>query len=280
MIFFYSLALLGSPLETLTYYSDIPLSIGVKVSVKLTNREIEAVILSEVEKPEFKTNSILEVLPFMYSKSQIKIAQFMAEYYGCFVGEALNLFVPFEALDSRLRGNDNPPVIPAKAGIQLHDYVSVDITLSQIQSQALDFIRSHPVSLLFGDTGSGKSEIYMKRMDEVLQERKRCLLLLPEISLTPQMELRFKHHFGESFVLWHSKMTPKQKKVTLEKIYNGFAKIIAGPRSALFLPIVDLGLIVVDEEHDESYKSSSRPRYNARDMAIYCLLYTSDAADE
>jgi primosomal protein N' (replication factor Y) len=83
------------------------------------------------------------------------------------------------------------------------------------------------------------------------------------------MEARFKNHFGDAVVLWHSKMTPKQKKVTLEKIVDGTAHIIVGPRSALFLPIRDLGLIVVDEEHDESYKSSSRPRYNARDMAVY-----------
>ncbi|MDD2950688.1 MAG: primosomal protein N', partial [Sulfuricurvum sp.] len=135
--------------------------------------------------------------------------------------------------------------------------------------RSLHFIRSNSVSLLFGDTGAGKSEIYMRRMDEILSEGKRCLLLLPEISLTPQMESRFCAHFGDAVVLWHSKMTPKQKKVTLEKIYSGEAHIIVGPRSALFLPIADLGLIVVDEEHDESYKSSSRPRYNARDMAVY-----------
>ena len=274
-MFFYFLALLGSPLESLTYHSDISLSIGAKVSLKLTNRETEGVVLSGVEKPEFKTNSILEILPFVYSESQIKIAQFMAEYYGCSAGEALNLFVPFR--HSREGGNpanvisenEELPYAAMQSWIPAFAGMTGSITLSPTQTQALDFIRSHRVSLLFGDTGAGKSEIYMKRMDEVLQKGKRCLLLLPEISLTPQMEQRFKHHFGESFVLWHSKMTPKQKKVTLEKIYDGSAQIIAGPRSALFLPILNLGLIVVDEEHDESYKSSSRPRYNARDMAIY-----------
>ncbi|MFH0710514.1 MAG: primosomal protein N' [Pseudomonadota bacterium] len=273
-MYYYSLALLGSPLEPLTYHSDISLPIGLKVSLTLSNRETEAVVLSEVEKPEFKTNSILEILPFVYSESQIKTAQFMAEYYGCSVGEALNLFVPFHyintATEQVLLAYANAEFSSAECPRTLTcSYNFVNITLSELQTKALNFIRSHPVSLLFGDTGAGKSEIYMKRMDEVLNEGKRALLLLPEISLTPQMELRFKHHFGESFVLWHSKMTPKQKKVTLEKIHDGSAKIIAGPRSALFLPIVDLGLIVVDEEHDESYKSSSRPRYNARDMAIY-----------
>jgi primosomal protein N' (replication factor Y) len=98
---------------------------------------------------------------------------------------------------------------------------------------------------------------------------KRALFLLPEISLTPQMQIRFEHYFGDSFVLWHSKMSKKQKEKTLQKILCGEAMIIAGPRSALFLPIENLGIIVVDEEHDDSYKSSSRPRYNARDIAIY-----------
>ena len=143
------------------------------------------------------------------------------------------------------------------------------LKLSTKQTQALKFLKNHKVSLLFGDTGSGKTEIYMQYFCDMLQENKRSIFLMPEISLTPQMSQRLEQHFGESVVMWHSKLTPKQKKQALEKIYSGEAKIIAGPRSALFLPIKDLGLIVVDEEHDDSYKSSSRPRYNARDIAIY-----------
>ena len=148
----------------------------------------------------------------------------------------------------------------------LHDN---SIQLSQKQENALKFLQEHKVSLLFGDTGSGKTEIYMKYFEKILQNNKRAIFLMPEISLTPQMSVRLEQHFKESVVMWHSKLTPKQKKVALEQIYSGTAKIIAGPRSCLFLPIKDLGLIVVDEEHDDSYKSSSRPRYNARDIAIY-----------
>jgi primosomal protein N' (replication factor Y) len=83
------------------------------------------------------------------------------------------------------------------------------------------------------------------------------------------MQERLENHFGDEVVLWHSKLTPKQKREAREKLESGKAKIIAGPRSALFLPIKDLALIVVDEEHDDSYKSSSKPRYHARDIAIY-----------
>lgn len=255
MNYFYHVALLGSPLDLLTYSTEKLVEIGTEVTVALSNRSMSGVVIRECEQPEFTTLSIGEIKPFYYSATQIQIAQFMAEYYGCSQGEALNLFVPFSRNVSD--------------AYQRNSASSISVTLSQPQTHALDFIRSHPVSLLFGDTGAGKSEIYMKRMDEVLSEGKRSLLLLPEISLTPQMEKRFKNHFGETVVLWHSKMTPKQKKIALDKIYNGSAHIIVGPRSALFLPIVNLGLIVVDEEHDESYKSSSRPRYNARDMGVY-----------
>ncbi len=279
-MYFYSIALLGSPLEPLTYHSDTILGKGTKVSVPLSNREMGGVVLIEVDKPEFNTHAILETFPFMYSETQRQIASFMSEYYGCLLGEALNLFVPFPVIpchDTKSteeawipnQVRDDKEMVRDDEEMVRDDEVYLNITLSEIQSKALDFIRSHPISLLFGDTGAGKSEIYMKRMNEILNTGQRVLLLLPEISLTPQMEHRFKAHFGEMFVLWHSKMTPKQKKVTLEKIVDGSARIVAGPRSALFLPIEDLGLIVVDEEHDESYKSSSRPRYNARDMAIY-----------
>jgi primosomal protein N' (replication factor Y) (superfamily II helicase) len=260
-VFYFSVALLGSPLEPLTYHAETPLTVGTEVDVPLSTRVLKGAVISECEKPDFITQPMGEISLFFYSESQIKTATFISDYYGCSLGEALTLFVPFSVRPDLTEGSKIEPT---------HDErPSIDITLSDPQSNALDFLRSHNVSLLFGDTGAGKSEIYMKRMDDVLSEGKRCLLLLPEISLTPQMERRFKNHFGDAVVLWHSKMTPKQKKLTLEKVYEGSARIIVGPRSALFLPIADLGLIVVDEEHDESYKSSSRPRYNARDMAIY-----------
>jgi len=92
---------------------------------------------------------------------------------------------------------------------------------------------------------------------------------MPEISLTPQMEERLRRYFKKRVAIWHSKLTKKQKKDILEKIHKGQIDIVAGARSALFVPLQNVGLIIVDEEHDDSYKSMMRPRYHARDMAVY-----------
>lgn len=255
---YYKVSILNSPLESLTYHSDKDIAEGVKVSVKLNARDVFGVVLCSVDKPEFDTLEILDVLEQCYSKKQLELAGFISSYYICSLGDALSLMVPFNAVSKAIDA--------AKAKCSNNDF---KIELSKKQTQALEFLKTHKVSLLFGDTGSGKTEIYMKYFQEILSQNKRVIFLMPEISLTPQMQIRLEDHFKDDVVIYHSKLTPKNKKTALEKIQNGKAKIIAGPRSALFLPIKDLGLIVVDEEHDDSYKSSSRPRYNARDLAIY-----------
>ena len=109
----------------------------------------------------------------------------------------------------------------------------------------------------------------MKLFEDMINSGKSSIFLLPEIALTPQMQKRLEERFKKRVIIWHSKLSKKKKEEFLEKIYRGEAMIVAGARSALFLPLLNIGLIVVDEEHDESYKSNSRPRYNAKDLAIY-----------
>ena len=141
--------------------------------------------------------------------------------------------------------------------------------LTPAQEQARKFAEANETSLIFGDTGSGKSEIYIALIAQALAAGKQALFLMPEISLTPQMTKRLKSYFGERLGVWHSKISPKKKREILEKFNAGEIRLIAGARSALFLPFSDLGLIVVDEEHDDSYKSAAAPRLNARDAAIF-----------
>lgn len=252
-MYYYQISLLGSPLEPLTYASNNKFTQFDIVTVPFRTSEKKGVVLEEVGKPDFETSEIVLKSDFYFKQQQFDLAKFISEYYFCSMGEALSVFTPFK--------------LSTETSISMH--ASTAIQLSSRQMNALEKLKTNKVSLLFGDTGSGKTEIYMKWFEEVLSKGKRVLMLMPEISLTPQMQIRLEEHFGESVVMWHSKLTKKQKEKNLEKIYDGTAKVIAGARSALFLPIDELGLIVVDEEHDDSYKASSRPRYHARDMAIY-----------
>lgn len=258
---------------------------------------MRAVILSRSEEPDFHTSEILEVSDLCYEAKQIQLSSFISRYYFCSLGEALALMVPFSRdsvqaeacvtaehpCNTDLSPFQQEEILQAEAcvtdGLSRNTDFSPShenqtsqaskIILSSKQNHAFEFLKTHKVSLLFGDTGSGKTEIYMSYFEEMLREGKRSIFLMPEISLTPQMSHRLEEHFDSRVVMWHSKLTPLQKRKALERIYDGSAYIVAGPRSALFLPVRDLGLIVVDEEHDDSYKSSSRPRYNARDLAIY-----------
>lgn len=253
-MYYYRIALLGSILEPLTYNSQFKIPLRSLVSIQLNTKIVYGIVLEECQEPEFVTKAVDLITNQYISSEQLGLASFIAEYYVCELGEALSLFTLFQ---KNFTCKEN----------KLIEFNFIE--LLEKQTQALSFLKQHPISLLFGDTGSGKTEIYMKYFQELTSKGKRALFLLPEISLTPQMQIRFEKHFGDAFILWHSKMTKKQKEKTLEKILSGEAMIIAGPRSALFLPIKNLGIIVVDEEHDDSYKSSSRPRYHARDLAIY-----------
>ncbi|WP_286349473.1 replication restart helicase PriA [Helicobacter felistomachi] len=123
--------------------------------------------------------------------------------------------------------------------------------------------------MLFGDTGSGKTHIYSHLILETLQENQSVVVLVPEIGLTPQTQRLLLKNFGTQVGLWHSKLSPLERKQTLAHIASGQTKIIVGTRSALFLPMPNLGLVLVDEEHDQAYKASLAPYYNARDCALY-----------
>ena len=123
--------------------------------------------------------------------------------------------------------------------------------------------------LLHGVTGSGKTEIFIEAIKTVIRKNRTAILLLPEISLTPQIAGRFKSVFPGKVVLWHSQLTKTQRNSAWEKIYNGMYSIVIGARSAIFTPLKNIGLIIIDEEHDSSYRQESpSPRYHARDVAI------------
>jgi primosomal protein N' (replication factor Y) len=128
--------------------------------------------------------------------------------------------------------------------------------------------RRFQTTLLFGVTGSGKTEIYLRAIARTLELGRTAIVLVPEIALTPQTERRFKARFGDRVAVLHSRQEGRLRGDEWWRVRSGAARVVVGPRSALWAPVPDLGLIVVDEEHDGSYKQDSSPRYHARDTAI------------
>jgi len=144
--------------------------------------------------------------------------------------------------------------------------------LNHEQRKALEYLNvvnnKFDVSVLLGTTGSGKTLVYFERIKQIINTNKQVLVLLPEIFLTNEFKSRFEDFFGYEPAIWHSKITPKNKRIIWKGIIENKIKLIVGARSALLLPFKKLGLIVVDEEHDVSYKQDEGVIYNARDMAI------------
>jgi primosomal protein N' (replication factor Y) len=147
-------------------------------------------------------------------------------------------------------------------------------TLSDDQQLIADNLRDHvkkggfTAALLDGVTGAGKTEVYFEAVAEALRQDKQVLILLPEIALSNAFLDRFKSRFGCAPALWHSELSPGQRKTTWRGVAEGHSRVIVGARSALFLPYHDLGLIIIDEEHDPAYKQEEGIIYNARDMAV------------
>ncbi len=144
--------------------------------------------------------------------------------------------------------------------------------LNAEQKDALKFLNSKndtfDVSVLQGTTGSGKTIVYFERIKEIISKKKQALVLLPEIFLTNEFKFRFTDFFGFEPAIWHSKITPKNKRIIWKGIISDKIKLVVGARSSLLLPFKNLGIIVVDEEHDSSYKQDDGVIYHARDMAI------------
>ncbi len=252
---YYKIALLKSPLEPLTYQYQDNIQVGSLVEVTLQRREKlqKGVIVSIEEKPSFKCKNISEISNKYYDTKMIETASFISKYYVCSMGEALSIYTPFYNIEK----------------IPLQNPIKSDIILSKEQEKAYDFIQKNNVSLLFANTGSGKTEIYIKAIENILSQNKQALLLIPEISLTPQMEQRLTKVFKDHIAIWHSKIQKKKKEKIIEDLLAGRVKVIAGARSSLFLPFKELGIIIVDEEHDDSYKSDQKPRLNVKDLSIY-----------
>lgn len=183
------------------------------------------------------------------------------------------------ASDAQLKGLTNKDIlILEKRSVDRIKYmpreVKIDFELTPSQQQAFDEVKTSfenkPVCLLHGVTSSGKTQVYIRLIEEYIRRGQQVLYLLPEIALTSQVIRRLQKHFGGYIGIYHSRFSHNERVEIWNKIRSGELKVILGARSAVFLPFSELGLIICDEEHDGSYKQHEpAPRYNARDAAIY-----------
>ena len=212
------------------------------------------------------------------SEKQIKILNFVKENQGLTIPElemfletsraTINTLIKKGYLEIEEKQIQRDPLANKKVE------KTKKLNLTDEQQRAFDKIENaidenrYEEFLLYGVTGSGKTEIYLQLIEKVLNEEKQAILLVPEISLTPQMLERFIARFGkEKIGVLHSKLSLGERFDEWNKIKQGKAKIIIGARSAIFAPVDNLGIIIIDEEHDSSYKSESNPKYNAKEIA-------------
>ena len=217
---------------------------------------------AEETKKNFRLKTILEIKPFSFSDKLINFINWFSIYNLVPKGMVLKMFLGNDLLSSKKSDFKLQYISNEKIRFELND--DQKKCLKDIQN----FGNNFSVTLLQGITGSGKTLVYFERIKESLKKNKQVLVLLPEIFLTNQFNKRFEDYFGFKPSIWHSKITKKNKRIIWQNINNGKIGLVVGARSSLFLPFKNLGLIVVDEEHDNSYKQDEGIRYNARDMAI------------
>ena len=212
------------------------------------------------------------------SEKQIKILNFVKKNEGCTIPEIEMFTDCSRAIANTLIKNGYLEVSEKKIernplqNKQIKNTSKLKLTEEQQNafqqvSYAIDN-NAYNQFLLYGVTGSGKTEVYLQLIDKVVKQDKTAIVLVPEISLTPQMLDRFISRFGkETIAVLHSKLSIGERHDEWEKIKEGKAKIVIGARSAIFAPVQNLGIIIIDEEHDSSYKSESSPKYNAKEIA-------------
>ncbi|MCD8520457.1 MAG: primosomal protein N' [Alphaproteobacteria bacterium] len=244
---------------------------GDYVAVPLGGREVQGVVWGEAAgdvKPE-KLKPILAHydMPPMPEVAR-KFIDWVSHYTMAERGSVLKMSL---SAPKALEADKRVPKTPVPPPCSNPDYSRAGPNLSPDQRAVADVLMAHKSSkpaLLDGVTGAGKTETYFEAVAEALKEDKQVLILLPEIALSNAFLDRFESRFGCHPALWHSHLTPAQRKRTWRGVARGETKVIVGARSALFLPYADLGLIIVDEEHDPAYKQEDGVMYHARDMAV------------
>lgn len=253
----------GAENQTFTYQSEEDLELGVMVSVPLKNRLVRGIITEEVNKPKYVTRPVKKALTTepVILEDQLELAQKISDYYYSSLGETINAFLPFDLGKKRRTKNDQKS--------ETNDREKPH-TLNENQKNIYESIESakpKTTHLIHGVTGSGKTEIYLQLAEKALKNGEGVIFLVPEISLTPQTLSRFEKRFGNQVATWHSQLKETEKFKNWNDLKNGNKLIALGARSAIFLPVRNLKYIIIDEEHESTYKQDKNPKYDAIKVA-------------
>ena len=247
-----------------TYTANTSVKIGDLVEVPFGSKKEYGIIWKEnyTEPKNIKIKNIYKKTHYSLDRKLINFIEWFSIYNMVPIGLVLKMVI----------GSSDNFFINKEESIKLKKNKTKKYVLNEEQIKALKFLKktkkSFEVSVLQGTTGSGKTLVYFEQIKNVIKKKKQALILLPEIFLTNDFKFRFQDFFGFEPSIWHSKITPKQKRKIWQGVINNEIKIVIGARSSLLLPFKNLGLIIVDEEHDTSYKQDEGVIYNARDMAI------------
>ncbi len=251
----------------LTYSFDSPLKIGQIVEIPLGKSTTVGIVTKKVAQPNFATKPITKIL---YTKPLpthlVKLVLWMSEYYMAPLPTILNLVLPKGITKNRRK---KPEETEQNTSILLEN---PKIAINNAQKQALEAIKTakEATKLLHGVTGSGKTNIYLKMAQNALSAQKSTILLVPEIALTSQLVRVFEDTFSKKITLIHSKQTEAERHNIWEKLLNcSSPQIVIGPRSALFAPLDNLGLIIIDECHESTYFQENSPKYSTLRLASF-----------
>jgi len=254
--------------KSFDYLCEESVAVGARVKVLFGRKKVVGIVLSHKDKSDFdKLKSVDEVLDDegMLSADILEFLFWSANYYHHPIGEVL-----MGAIPKNLRLG-KPAEIKKKRSFK-NEISSADFETTSEQRNAIETILAVKDSfngfLLHGVTGSGKTEVYLQISEALLKQGKQVLVLVPEIGLTPQMIARFEQRIDGQVVAIHSQLNETQKTDAYLMAKNGEASVVLGTRSAIFAPMPNLGLVIVDEEHDSSFKQQSSFRYSARDLSF------------
>lgn len=235
------------------------------------NRMRKGYVINITDSPSFDVNRMKQVADIPDKSLQIegkliKLAAWMRENYGSTMINSLKTVMPVK---ERIRKTD-PKVLPPEYVISKPAVLDLNMNQQCLYEEFIKDINdnNYYTYLLHGVTGSGKTEVYISCIKEIVKKGRQAIVLIPEIALTYQNVARFKQHFGDRVALINSKQSKGEKYREFMKAKNHEVDVVIGPRSALFTPCDNLGLIVIDEEHDGAYKSEQTPKYHARETAI------------